>query len=237
MLQGWNRLYMLRARRGFLIALCGLLAGLLVLLSVFLWEATLPYRAMQAYRTADYNRSAALFTAAGEGAARYDAGNAWYRAGEYERALQFYSAVENAEGVFGASVWFNRANTLVRLKEFGKAREAYARSLALHFDEAALENMVHILDAEEQDHMLTGRQEGKKRALEQEAERSGAARQKEGGGSNQQSNAERRSGAGGQGKRVERETQLEFSNKGNSRLSSKQYELINQRSVHETQPW
>jgi hypothetical protein len=87
--------------------------------------------------------------------------------------------------------------------------------------------------------MLTGRQEGKKRVQEQEEEGSQeqSGRQKEGGGSNQQSAAERNRGAGSQGKKVEREAQLEFSNKGSSTLSSKQYELINRRSVHETKPW
>ena len=139
-----------------------------------------------------------------------------------------------------ARIWFNRGNTLIRLKEYAKARDAFARSLAFQYDDAALENMMRILHSEEQDHMLTGRQEGKKRAQDQE-ESGGAEgnkkKAKEGGGSEQQSQAERNSGAGGDGKKTERETQLEFSDKGGSRLSSKQYELINERSVHETNPW
>ncbi|WP_345971246.1 tetratricopeptide repeat protein [Sulfurimonas sp. HSL1-6] len=235
--QGWRGMSRYRGHRALLPVLLGLFAAVLSLLLLLLWEATLPYRAEQAYREADYNRSAALFVRMEGAAAQYDAGNAWYRSGEYERALQYYSALEKVEGAFGASVWFNRGNTLVRLKEFAKAREAFARSLALRYDEEALANMMHILAAEEQDHMLTGRQEGKKRAQDQAAERSEGGPKKEGGGSNQQSSAERRSGAGSQGKKVEREEQLEFSNKGNSRLSSKQYELINQRNVHETKPW
>jgi len=98
---------------------------------------------------------------------------------------------------------------------------------------------MYILDAEEQDHMLPGRQEGQKRAQEQEEPTSGEGQQKrkEGGGSDQQSQAERNRGAGGEGKKAAREPQLDFSDKGGSRLSSKQYELINQRSVHETKPW
>ena len=237
LVQGWRVISVWKGHRALLPLLLGFFAALLSVLLLLLWNATLPYRAAQAYHAADFNRSAALYAQMEGAAALYDAGNAWYRTGEYERALQYYSALEQHEGSFGASVWFNRGNALVRLKEFAKAREAFARSLALHYDEEALANMMHILAAEEQDHMLTGRQEGKKRAQDQETERSEGGPKKEGGGSNQQSSAERRSGAGSQGKKVEREEQLEFSNKGNSRLSSKQYELINQRSVHETNPW
>ncbi|MHC3994258.1 tetratricopeptide repeat protein [Thiomicrolovo sp. ZZH C-3] len=235
--QGWRSMTAWRKHRVMLPLLLTFLAVTLPALLLLLWNATLPYRAAEAYRAADYNRSAGLYAQMEGAAALFDAGNAWYRAGEYERALQFYSALEQHDGAFGASVWFNRGNALIRLKEFAKAREAFARSLALNYDEAALANMMHILAAEEQDHMLTGRQEGKKRAQDQAAERSEGGPKKEGGGSNQQSSAERRSGAGSQGKKVEREEQLEFSNSGNSRLSSKQYELINQRSVHETNPW
>jgi Ca-activated chloride channel family protein len=232
----------LRARMGgkrFLLSALLFLAALLAVLSGAFWNATAAERALASYEGADYNRSAELFETMPGAAARYNAANAWYRAGEYERALQLYRAVEAPGAEAAARVWFNRGNTLVRLKEFAKARDAYARSLALYYDEAALENMMHILYAEEQDHMLTGRQEGKKRVQDQEEEGSQeqSGRQKEGGGSNQQSAAERNRGAGSQGKKVEREAQLEFSNKGSSTLSSKQYELINQRSVHETKPW
>lgn len=216
-----------------------LLAGLVILFLLCLnalWHASAPHRALARFNAGDFNRSAETFASYG---ARYNAANAWYRAGEYERALQLYSALEPADPPAAARIWFNRGDTLVRLKEYAKAREAFARSLVLHFDNEALENMMHILDAEEQDHMLTGRQEGKKRAQEQEesASQKGEQKRKEGGGSEQQSQAERSRDTGGEGKKAARDPQLDFSDKGGSRLSSKQYELINQRSVHETKPW
>ena len=219
-----------------------LLAGLVILFLLCLnalWHVAAPHRALARFNAGDFNRSAETFASYGGAAARYNAANAWYRAGEYERALQLYSALEPADPLAAARIWFNRGDTLVRLKEYAKAREAFARSLALHFDNEALENMMYILDAEEQDHMLTGRQEGEKRAQEQEesASKQGEQKRKEGGGSEQQSQAERSRDAGGEGKKAAREPQLDFSDKGGSRLSSKQYELINQRSVHETKPW
>ena len=219
-----------------------LLVGMVILFLLCLnalWHVTAPHRALASFNAGDFNRSAEIFASYDGAAARYNAANAWYRAGEYEHALQLYSALEPADPPAAARIWFNRGDTLVRLKEYAKAREAFARSLALHFDNEALENMMHILDAEEQDHMLTGRQEGKKRAQEQEESASEQAqrKRKEGGGSEQQSQAERSRDAGGEGKKAARDPQLDFSDKGGSRLSSKQYELINQRSVHETKPW
>jgi hypothetical protein len=83
--------------------------------------------------------------------------------------------------------------------------------------------------------MLTGRQEGKKRAEDAQSDSNPeSGKKKEGGGSNQQSDADPSKGAGG--KKMEGEERVSFSG-AKSRLSSKQYELINQRSVHETKPW
>lgn len=235
----WGTLRLSAGRKPFLIAAFGLLAAVLLVLLAALWQSTASARAQQRYLVSDFNRSASLYESLGGSAALYNAANARYRAGAYERALQLYGAVDAPDAATAAQVWFNRGNALVRLKEFEKARDAYARSLALQYDEAALENMMHILHAEGQDHLLTGRQEGKKRAQDQEEESSekGPGKAKEGGGSNQQSSAERNTGAGGRGKKAEADVKLEFSNKGQNRLSSKQYELINQRSVHETKPW
>lgn len=221
------------------VAALGGLGIIVIFLTLAWYRATALERAYKAYDAGDYNRSAELFAVYDNSAAGYNTANALYRAGRYEEALTLYDAVDIRDSLLAAGVWYNRGNTLIRLKEFGKARDAFARSLALHYDESALENMMHILHAESQDHMLTGRQEGKKRAEDQadEREQERAGKQKTGGGSNQQSTAERNRGAGAQGKKVERELQLEFGNRGKNRLSSKQYELINQRSVHEKNPW
>ena len=226
------------AHRLFLPAVLILLSMLLAVLVSALWQAWIPKRAAAYYRHGDYRQSAELFDTQDDAASRYNAANAWYRAGEYELALQRYSALASADRVFAAEVWYNRANTLVRLKAYGEARRAFARSLALHYDPEALENLMLILYAEEPPPM-PGHPPGKKRAQESPAkgDEEGARKQKEGGGSNQPSAAQQRQGAGSQGKKAEREAQLEFSDKGANRLSSKQYELINQRSVHETKPW
>ncbi|OQX59004.1 MAG: hypothetical protein B5M52_04265 [Helicobacteraceae bacterium 4484_230] len=232
-------LWALRRQKNSMIILFGILFPVWIWLLFSLWESYRPQLAAKAYSDGDYNRSAKLFEMLPRQNGYFNAANAWYRSGEYERALRLYSSVRSNDPVFKAAVFYNKGNALIRLKEFEKARKAFKNSLALHFDKKVLENLMYIVEAEEQDHMLSGRQEGRKRAQDQEAEdsRQDRKKRKEGGGSNQQSQAEPSRGAGEQGRKVKRDLQLDFSNRGGSRLSSKQYELINQRSVHETNPW
>ncbi|WP_345977079.1 VWA domain-containing protein [Sulfurimonas sp. HSL3-7] len=200
------------------------------LLEAYYFEA-----AKRDYAKENYRSAAALFSKIESDAARYNTASSYYRKGEYENALNGFMRIRTSDPDFKARLYFNMANCYIRLKEFAKAREMLIKSLTLNYDKEADENLAFIAKAEEQDHMLTGRQEGKKRAQDSQSESSPeSAKKKEGGGSNQQSDADSSKGAGG--KKTEGEERISFSG-GKSRLSSKQYELINQRSVHETKPW
>ncbi len=167
--------------------------------------------------------------------ARYNAATSFYRAGEYEKALEGFRTIRSNDPVFKSTLFFNMGNCYIRLQEFEKAREMLIKSLQLNYSKEADENLHFIANAEEQEHLLTGRQEGKKRAQDDQSEsQDETGQKKEGGGSNQQSEADASKGAGG--KKMEGDERLSFSG-GKSRLSSRQYELINERSVHETKPW
>ncbi len=193
--------------------------------------------AFEAYAAGEYLPSAYAFELLESKAGDYNAANAYYKAGEYEKALLLYQNLRSSDPLFKAQLYFNMANCFIRLQEFEKAREHLRFSLRLHYDRLAIENLHFIAYAQEQDHMLSGRQKGKKRAQESAAENSDQKERKTGGGSNQQSDADRSKGGGNQGKKAKSDPRLSFSPKGKSRLSSKQYELINSRSIHETQPW
>jgi len=193
--------------------------------------------AFKAYESGKFLSSAHAFEFLESGEGDYNTANAYYKAGEYEKALLIYQSIRSSDPLFNARLYFNMANCYIRLQEFEKARENLRFSLRLHYDRLAIENLHFIALAEEQDHMLSGRQKGKKRAQESAAENSTQKERKTGGGSNQQSEAERSKGAGNQGKKAKSDPRLSFSSKSKSRLSSKQYELINARSINETQPW
>ena len=191
--------------------------------------------ATQDYKQERYLSAAKLFSNIERSEARYNAANSYYRAGEYEQALNLYMYIRSDDPLFKSTLFFNMGNCYVRLKEFVKAREMFIKSLRLNYTETADENLVYIMKADEQDHLLTGQQEGKKRAQDSATENiPDSGKKKEGGGSNQKADADASKGSGG--KKMEGDERLSFSG-GKSRLSSKQYELINQRSVHETKPW
>ena len=187
------------------------------------------------YQEENYLAAAAEYAKVEGKYARYNEATAYYKAGEYEKALEIFSSIRSNDPLFKSKLYYNMGNCYIRLQEFIKAREMFIKSLTLHEDRETKENLAFIMKAEEQEHLLTGQQEGKKRAQDAETENQPeSGKKKEGGGSNQQSDADGSKGAGG--KKVEGEEQLSFSG-GKSRLSSKQYELINQRSVNETKPW
>ncbi|MEN8303023.1 MAG: VWA domain-containing protein [Campylobacterota bacterium] len=158
-----------------------------------------------------------------------------YKSGEYEKALVKYENIKSSSPEFKALVFYNLGNTFVRLKEFQKAREAYKKSLTLHQTEEAFENMFHILDVKEQKQMSTGQQKSAQKSS-MAKKRDSTQKKKEGGSSNMKVSAAASSGADDGGKKTKSESKIDL-NAGKAKLSSKQYELINRRSVNEKKPW
>ncbi|MDD2790056.1 MAG: VWA domain-containing protein [Sulfurimonas sp.] len=167
-------------------------------------------------------------------AAFYEA-NSYYKAGEYEKALQSYERVKSNKAEFKALVFYNKANTLVRLKEFDKAKENYLKSLTLGYSKEADENLAYIKDAKKSKEMQSGQQKTeKKSSLAKEQESS--AKQKEGGSSNMKVSASAGSGESKEEKKSVQENIFNTS-QGKAKLSSKQYELINKRQIDEKKPY
>ena len=158
-----------------------------------------------------------------------------YKSGEYEKALLKYESVKSSSPEFKALVFYNLGNTLVRLKEFQKAREAYKKSLTLFYSKEAYENMLFIIDVAEQEQMSTGQQKSAKKSSIAK-KRDSTQKKKEGGSSNMKVSAAASSGADDGGKKTKSESKIDL-NSGKAKLSSRQYELINRRRVDEKKPW
>lgn len=159
----------------------------------------------------------------------------FYRSGEYEKALQNFEAVKSSDAETKSIIFYNMANSLVRLKEFEKAREAYLKSLTLMYSKEADENLEFIREAGEKKEMSTGQQQSKEKSALAKKEQSDK-KQKEGGGSNMQVSAQAGGGADDNGKKTKSKGMINLEG-GNAKLSSKQYELINKRRVDEKKPW
>jgi len=214
---------------------------LLMLLGISSQAGVLDYfyleKGRSAYGAQKYAVAADAFGKVQSRYARYNTANSLYKEGEYEKALQLYKAVRSSDPDVKASLYFNMGNCYIRLQEFTKAREMFVNSLILRDDPEARENLYAIIEAEEQDHLLTGRQEGKEREQQSTAESSNERKaKKRGGGSNMKVAADSSQGGGDEGKKTKSDPRMSFSG-GKARLSSRQYELINQRSVDEAKPW
>ena len=161
--------------------------------------------------------------------------NRYYKQGEYEKALLSYEQVKSSSAEFKSLLYFNMANSLVRLKEFKKAREVYLKSLTLQYTKEADENLHYIKNVAEEKTMKTGQQKSNNKSSLAKKEQS-KKNKKEGGGSNMKVSANASDGAGKVGKKTESNPMLNLDT-SKSKLSSKQYELINKRQVHEIKPY
>ncbi|MDA3907525.1 MAG: VWA domain-containing protein, partial [Sulfurimonas sp.] len=109
--------------------------------------------------------------------------SSYYKSAEYEKALNGYERVKSADAEFKSVVFYNMGNSLVRLKEFKKARDAYLKSLTLSYSKEAEENMHYIKDVDEQMQMSTGQQKTSKKSSTAKKQNSNK-KKKEGGSSN-----------------------------------------------------
>ncbi len=159
----------------------------------------------------------------------------YYKNGDYEKALSSFERVKSSDIKFKSKLYYNIANTFVRLHEFQKAREAYLKSLTLSYCKEADENLAYIKDVQEEKEGMTKKQKEKKDSSFAKQEES-SGKKKEGGSSNLEVSANASSGAGDKGEKTKSQSMLNL-NEGKVKLSAQQYELINKRGVNEQKPW
>ncbi len=193
------------------------------------------YRAKQAYAREQYLQAAEHFLHVNSNMARYNAAISRYRSGDYEEALALFESIQSESVDFKAKLYYNIAVCYIRLKAFAQARENLVKSLTLKFDIQAYENWRHIYSASDREALPQQQQQkkahdiSKNTALLQQ-------KPKEQGGSNMKVTTSASSGGAERKIQTESESVLSFAT-NRAKLSSKQYELINERSVHETTPW
>ncbi len=170
-----------------------------------------------------------------ENSLAFHKGVSFYEKGEYERSLESFSLVKSSSIKVKSIVFYNIGNTLVRLKEFEKAREAYRKSLTLLYSKEADENLLYIKDVAKQQEMSTGQQKTAKHSSIAK-KRENSQKSEAGGSSNMKVSASSGSGQQDKGKKSLSAPKIDL-NSGKAKLSSKQYELINKRRVDEKKPY
>jgi Ca-activated chloride channel family protein len=158
-----------------------------------------------------------------------------YKEGEYEKALEAFESVKSNDAKVKSVVFYNKANALVRLKEFKKAREAYRKSLILDYSKEADDNLKYIKDVDEQMDMSTGQKKSSKKSSVAKT-RKNSKKSKGAGSSNMKVDTSTSGSSDNDAKKSRSSTNINL-NSTKTKLSSKQYELINKRGVDEKRPW
>jgi len=193
------------------------------------------YLAKANYNQGNFERSESFYARVEKNEARYNRANALYKAGKYSDALGIYRSIRSSDPAFKSALFYNAGNCYIRLQEFENARNALLKSLTLRYTKEADENLRAIAGAAEKQTLNVRKEKNDRFSKEESAPTGESKPSKQGGGSNMQSDMA--SGGGGdEGKKTEGDARLSMA-QGKAKLSSKQYELINQRSVHETKPW
>jgi len=168
----------------------------------------------------------------------YNLGNAYYKAGQYEEAIDVYKRIRSTSPELKAKVFHNLGNSYIRIEMYEEAKLAFTKSLIIHFDKETNENLLYITRFKKAEGLQTGQQKGEKKNESKKANESSkkSGEKKAGGSSNMKVTANAGAGSKTKGKKSKSDAQVNF-NPSQSALSYKQYELINERSVHEENPW
>ena len=101
--------------------------------------------AKEAYALQRYKEAAKRFEAYAKSSqkphAYYDAGDAWYKAGKYKKALDMYEKVQTRDATLKAHTFHNKGNAYAKLGQYKKAIEAYEDALKLEDDKETRENL------------------------------------------------------------------------------------------------
>ncbi len=175
----------------------------------------------------------------------YNAATAWYMAGNYAKAIEYYRQIKTADPVLKEAVFYNMGNAAARMHRFDEARRWYLHALSLTDDPDALHNL-RVVEARARQHQppaVTARKHGNDRASAGVQRKNGNKRKKKAasddkGGSKRPAETAAHGGGGSE----HRTKRIPVADKNapetpQHRLGYRAYELINKGYSHESKPW
>ena len=177
----------------------------------------------------------------------YNSGVAYYKAGAYKKAMQYFSQIKTPNRVLKSKLFYNMGNVAIKLKRYKLAIAYYKKSLALHDDKDALYNLsllYKLAPKEKKDlsKMLAHKAKKQKKEEEKHKQKSQKSKKtkKSGAGANQKA-SQKSAGSGSNKKKKKKENEnlqlVKKKNKSKYKLGYHAYELINKGYTNEIHPW
>ena len=177
----------------------------------------------------------------------YNSGVAYYKAGAYKKAMQYFSQIKTPNSILKSKLFYNMGNVAIKLKHYKLAIAYYKKSLTLHDDTDAIYNLslLYKLAPKEQkdlSKMLAHKAKKQKKEEEKNKQKSKKSKKtkKSGSGANQKA-SQKSAGSGSNKKKKKKENEnLQLVKKKNTskyKLGYHAYELINKGYTNEIHPW
>jgi len=167
----------------------------------------------------------------------YNIASSYYKAGQYKRAIEFYTQIKTKNKSLKQKIYYNLGNCAVKLKKYDKAKTYYLYALYLADDSDALYNLTLIrklkLKTSKDVAMMTPKnQQSKKNNTNKKNNKKSSNKKTSKSSSN--SNA---SGANGSSKEKLNTIKKRNKQKGTYKFTYKAYEKINKGYIDEKEPW
>ncbi len=177
----------------------------------------------------------------------YNSGVAYYKAGAYKKAMQYFSQIKTPNRLFKSKLYYNMGNIATKLKRYRIAISYYKKSLTLHDDKDAIYNLsllYKLAPKEKKDlsKMLAHKAKKQKKEEEKHKQKSQKSKKtkKSGAGANQKA-SQKSAGSGSNKKKKKKENEnlqlVKKKKKSKYKLGYHAYELINKGYTNETHPW
>jgi len=205
------------------------------------------HKANDAYKAKEYLKAARAFDDMSPSFRSYfNAGTAYYKAGEYHTAIKYFSLLKTPNPTLKALVYYDLGNCAVHLMQYKRAQKYYMASLALREDKDALYNLnllrkLHLFTLPSPPNALDDKKPKKlKKATKEKSKHS-----KENKNNKQSSSSSNRSaqfsknGAGSNNKKHKSASAKKENEKSQAsyKMGYRAYELINKGYTDEKEPW
>jgi Ca-activated chloride channel homolog len=198
------------------------------------------YQARSAYGQGEYEKASLYYEKLAitntSYTVAYNLANAYYNSGRFIQAKVLYSAIKSSDPEFKKDIYYNLANSYVKLEAYEKADKNYLKSLLLGYEKDADKNRQFAQTLKKQLVMNFDKKEKHKKRSKQNKssepkKKEVKSNQKSGDGKDKGGTDTKKSSAQKEASKVLKKA------KSKRPLSYSQYQLINQGASHEKTPW